>query len=153
MCEIQCVSVMSRADRGGVSCLSQIVDRDSRDTENRSGDAARRRDDARGTGPRPRDRVEAQAVRDATRARVRNRPRGRTERDASLRPLPRVAANRVPAVGLAAYPPPPYSSAEGCAPPCADGKEVQGPTTASRTSGIGKMAGIFQRFLPMVCAI
>ena len=62
MCEIQCVSVMSRADRGGVSCLSQIVDRDSRDTENRSGDAARRRDAARATGPRPRARVEAQAV-------------------------------------------------------------------------------------------
>ena len=145
------VAVMSRADRGGVSCLSQIVDRDSRDTENRSGDAARRRDAARATGPRPRD--GSRRRRSTRHARVRNRPRGRTERDASLRPLPRVAANRVPAVGLAAYPPPPYSSAEGCAPPCADGKEVQGPTTASRTSGIGKMAGIFQRFLPMVCAI
>ena len=61
MCEIQCVSVMSRADRGGVSCLSQIVDRDSRDTENRSGDAARRRDDAR-DGTATAGRVEAQAV-------------------------------------------------------------------------------------------
>ena len=118
---------MSRADRGGVSCLSQIVDRDSRDTENRSGDAARRRDDAREPGRRrDRDRGTGRGAGGRTRphARVRNRPRGRTERDASLRPLPRVAANRVPAVGLAAYPPPPYSSAEGCAPPCADGKEA-----------------------------
>ena len=69
MCEIQCVSVMSRADRGGVSCLSQIVDRDSRDTENRLGDAARRRDDAR-DGPATAlrgDGVEAQAVDGSTR--------------------------------------------------------------------------------------